>query len=49
MADKIMVCEDCGKVFRVPYDLTTTPEIKCPSCGNAHVQSIYRQENVRVR
>lgn len=44
-----MVCEDCGKVFRIKYDLTEQPEIKCPSCGSVHVQSIYRQENIRVR
>jgi len=49
MADKIMVCEECDKVFKIRYDLTEEDEIRCPSCDSIHVQSIYRQENVKTR
>lgn len=49
MTDKIMVCEECSKVFRTRYDLTEESDIKCPSCDSIHVQGIYRQENTRIR
>lgn len=48
MTDKIMVCEECGKLFRTHYDLTVETRIKCPSCDSKRVQSIYRQENIKV-
>lgn len=49
MVEKIMVCDDCGKMFRVEYDLTEDEELECPSCDSSNTNSVYRQENVKVR
>ncbi|MDI6654280.1 MAG: hypothetical protein ABH874_02300 [Methanobacteriota archaeon] len=47
MVEKIMVCEECGKMFRIKYDLLS--EAKCPSCDGNKIMSIYRQYNIRER
>ena len=45
MAEKVMLCEDCGKMFRVEYDLTKIDELICPSCDGINIVSIYKQQN----
>ncbi len=45
MAEKVMLCEDCGKMFRVEYDLTKIDELICPSCDGINIASIYKQQN----
>lgn len=43
MAEKIMLCVDCGKLFRIKY--LAAEELKCPSCGSSNVDSVYRHYN----
>lgn len=40
MAEKIMVCNKCGKLFRAKI---SGDEIVCPECGSSDVSSIYRK------
>ncbi|MEE8167267.1 MAG: hypothetical protein V3T58_00140 [Candidatus Hydrothermarchaeales archaeon] len=49
MVEKVMVCEECGKMFRISYDLTEDKELKCPSCDSINTTSVYRQENKKIR
>lgn len=48
MAERLMVCEDCGKIFRVKYD-SGKDSVECPSCDSANVVGVYRQHNVKER
>ncbi len=48
MAEKIVVCDECGKLFRVNYDALGDKELKCPSCNSSNVMSIYRHETLRA-
>ncbi|MFQ6105523.1 MAG: hypothetical protein ACE5NL_00425 [Candidatus Hydrothermarchaeaceae archaeon] len=47
MAEKIMVCGDCGKIFRVKF--LSTEKIICPSCDSPSVDGIYSQYNLEER
>lgn len=47
MVEKIMVCEECSKMFRIKYDPSL--EVKCPSCDSNKIVSIYKQYNIRER
>lgn len=49
MAEKVMVCDDCGKMFRISYDLSEGRELTCPSCEGSNVISIYKKMNIRER
>lgn len=46
MAEKIMLCSECGRVFR-----TVQEEGKqhCPYCKSASVESVYRAYNLKER
>lgn len=44
MVEKIMLCVECGKLFRVKY--VAAEELKCPSCGSSSVDSVYKHYNV---
>lgn len=46
MVEKVMVCEDCGKMFRISYDLSEGKELKCPSCEGGNVTSVYKKINI---
>lgn len=41
MAEKIMICNKCGKLFRVK--ISEESEITCPACNSNDVSSIYRK------
>jgi predicted RNA-binding Zn-ribbon protein involved in translation (DUF1610 family) len=43
MGEKIMLCIECGKLFRVNF---AAEELKCPGCGSDSVDSIYRHYNL---
>jgi|GEM_PF-1812129 DNA-directed RNA polymerase subunit RPC12/RpoP len=47
MAEKIMVCDDCGKMFRISYEAAEGEEIKCPSCDSSNIVSIYKKMNIK--
>ena len=49
MAEKLMVCDDCGKLFKIDYDTTEGKEIKCISCEGTNVLSIYKKKNLEER
>jgi DNA-directed RNA polymerase subunit RPC12/RpoP len=49
MAEKLMVCDDCGKMFKTEYDTTEGKEIKCPACEGTNVLSIYKRYNLEER
>jgi len=49
MAEKVMVCDDCGKMFKVEYDTSEGKEITCPGCEGTNVLSIYKKTNLEVR
>lgn len=49
MAEKLMVCGDCNKMFKIEYDVTEGKEIMCPGCGGADVLSIYKKINLEER
>jgi DNA-directed RNA polymerase subunit RPC12/RpoP len=49
MAEKLLVCDDCGKLFKIEYDVTEGKEIKCPSCEGTNVLSIYKKINLEER
>ena len=42
MAKKIMVCDECKKMFRVDYD--QEKGIKCPACEGEKISSLYGRE-----
>lgn len=46
MAEKLMVCDDCDKLFKTEYDTTEGKEITCPSCEGTNVLSIYKKSNL---
>ncbi len=39
MAEKIMVCNKCNKLFRVKGG----EKVKCPKCGSDDVESVYKR------
>ncbi len=41
MAEKIMVCNKCNKLFRVKF--SGVEKVKCPKCGSDDVESIYKK------
>ncbi len=45
MTDRLMVCDECGKIFRVDYAEVGEKEIKCPACEGTNVDSIYKKTN----
>lgn len=42
MVEKIMLCEECGKLFRAKC----TAELKCPGCNSSRVDSVYKHYNL---
>lgn len=44
-----MVCEDCGRLFRVDYDVSEDKELACPSCDSSNIVGIYKQRNIEER
>lgn len=49
MAEKVMTCDDCNKMFKTEYDTSEGKEIKCPGCEGTNVVSVYRKANLEVR
>lgn len=49
MVDKLMVCDDCEKMFKLKYDTTEGKEITCASCGGTNVISIYKKMNLEQK
>ncbi len=49
MAEKLMVCDDCSKLFKTEYDMTEGKEITCPACEGTNVLSIYKKHNLEER
>jgi DNA-directed RNA polymerase subunit RPC12/RpoP len=47
MAEKVMVCDECGKMFRISYDIEE--ELRCPSCDGKNIISIYKKMNIMER
>ncbi len=43
MVEKIMLCVECGKLFRAKYK--AQEKLECPSCGSSGVDSVYRHYN----
>lgn len=46
MPEKIMLCNECGRVFRA---VRREGEVSCPNCKSASVESIYKVYNLRER
>lgn len=44
MIEKILLCVDCGKLFRAKY--LPGEGTKCPGCGSGRVDSVYRHYNL---
>ncbi len=49
MAEKVMICDDCGKVFKIEYDTSEGKDITCVSCEGTNVVSIYKKMNLEER
>lgn len=46
MVEKVMVCNDCDKMFKVECYTSEGKEITCPGCEGTNVISIYKKMNL---